>query len=241
MGEIEALSFDMYRTLIDTRDFHIQSVREILARNSAASVDSDAFHSRWDEVYDDIYMSLKPGEFIRLYEVSVESLRQTMREFGVSGKPEAEVKVWLSKYENADLFPEVEEVMRVLSKKYPAVITSNVDDDDPGYAMVRKKNLPLKAVITSESSRSYKPHINIFKDALSILGCKPEEVLHIGDSQRADVLGAKNAGMLVAWLNRNSSSRLRQDIPAPDYEISDLRQLLSLDKISPYINTVLSP
>jgi len=228
MGKIRALSFDMYRTLIDTEDFHEQTVREILARESANSVDVDTFHSRWDEIYDNVYMALGPDEFMCLYDVSVESLSRTFCEFGIDGDPKAGVDIWLSKYENAGLFPEVEEVLHSLAAKYPMVVISNVDDDDPGYAMFRTKNLPFRAILTSESCRSYKPHGRMFKKALSILECRPEVALHIGDSQRADVLGAKKAGMFAAWLNRRSD-KLRPGIPAPDYEITDLRELLDLD------------
>jgi 2-haloacid dehalogenase len=63
---------------------------------------------------------------------------------------------------------------------------------------------------------------------LSVLKCQPGEVLHVGDSQRADVVGAKRAGMLAAWLNRRSH-KLRPGIPIPDYEITNLRDLLDLD------------
>jgi 2-haloalkanoic acid dehalogenase type II len=227
MGKVKALSFDMYRTLIDTRDFHEQAVREILAREQTGSVSPEVFHSRWDEHYDAVHLAMPAGVFMRERDVAVESLRRTLREFGINGEAETDVDIWLSKYENVYLYPEVEEVLHTLAVKYPMVVISNVDDDDAGYAAFREKNLPFRAIITSESSRSYKPHGRMFKEALSILKCRPEVVLHVGDSQRADVLGAKKAGMLAAWLNRRSH-KLQQGIPAPDYEISTLRDLLLL-------------
>lgn len=216
----------MYRTLIDTKDFHEQAVREILKKNNAESVDINAFHKRWDEIYDDIYMSLGDGQFKLLYQVSVESLLKTMEEFGVKGDPEEGAKLWLSKYDRADLYPEVQEVLYKLSEKYPIIITSNVDNNDIGFAMLKRKNLPVKAIITSESSRSYKPDSKIFNNAISALRCQPNEILHIGDSQSADVLGGKRAGMLTAWLNRPPTKKLKQNIPPPDYEIQNLTELL---------------
>lgn len=228
MGNIKALSFDMYKTLIDTKDFHEQAVKEILKMNNADSVNPDLFHSRWDEIYDDVYLALKEKEFVKLYEVSIESLRLTMKELGVDGDPEIGVELWLKKYEKADLFSEVEEVFDILSKRCPIVITSNVDDDDLGYAMFKQKNLPVIDIITSESSKSYKPNGKIFDDALAVLKCNPENVLHIGDSQTADVYGGKKAGMLTAWINRPPVKNIKQGIPKPDYEIADLRELLDI-------------
>jgi 2-haloalkanoic acid dehalogenase type II len=228
MSIIKALSFDMYRTLIDTKDFHEQAVEEILKMSNANSVDPGIFHSRWDEIYDEVYLALKEKEFMKLYEVSIKSLHQTLKEFGINGDPKSGVDLWVIKYEKADLYPEVKEVLNILSERCPIIITSNVDDDDMGYAMLRKKNLPVITTITSESSKSYKPDGKIFENALSVLKCKPENVLHIGDSQTADVLGGKQAGMMTAWLNRPPLKKIKQGIPKPDYEIRDLRELLDI-------------
>jgi len=227
MGKIKALSFDMYRTLIDTKDFHEQAVREILAREGVDSVDPDVFHATWDEFYEDMHLELGPDEFVREGDIGIESLRQTLREFGINGDAEAGFDIWNRKYEKAGLYSEVEEVLNTLAEKYPMVVVSNVDDDDPGYAMFKGKNLPFLDIITSESYRSYKPHGKMFRVALSILKCQPAEVLHIGDSQRSDVVGAKNFGMCAAWLNRRSE-KIKPGIE-PDYVITNLKELLDLD------------
>ena len=227
MGKIKALSFDMYRTLLDSKDFHEQAVSAILKREGADSVDPDIFHERWDNLYDDVHISMRPGEFLRERDVALESLRLALQEYGINGDAKAGVSEWLDQYEEIGLFPEIEEVLNVLATRYPMVVISNVDNADRGYASFRRKNLPFQAIITSETFKSYKPHGKLFKEALSVLKCQPEEVLHIGDSQRSDVLGAKNAGMLAAWLNRRDEE-IRTDIPAPDYIITNLRELLDL-------------
>lgn len=227
MSKIKALSFDMYRTLLDTRDFHEQAVREILLNEAADSTDPDIFHSRWDQIYDNIHLTIRPDQFMRERDVAAESLRIAFREFGIDGDPETGVDIWMKKYEKADLYPEAEEVLQILAARYPMVIVSNVDNDDLGYDVIKKRNLPFREIITSESYRSYKPHERMFREAISILKCLPEEILHVGDSLRADVLGAKKTGMLAAWLNRRSQ-KLRDDIPTPDYIIINLKELLHI-------------
>ena len=52
-------------------------------------------------------------------------------------------------------------------------------------------------------------------------------MLHVGDSDVDDVKGAKEAGLAVAWVNRDGRAR-RADVPAPDFEIRDLSQLPAL-------------
>jgi putative hydrolase of the HAD superfamily len=44
-----------------------------------------------------------------------------------------------------------------------------------------------------------KPAPEIFARLVGVLGCRPEEVLHVGDSRRADVLGAREAGLHALW------------------------------------------
>ncbi|MFC1719131.1 HAD family hydrolase [Candidatus Poribacteria bacterium] len=227
MSKIKALSFDMYRTLLDTRDFHEQAVDAILTSAGADSVDRDVFHSRWDELYEDVHIEMGQDRFIRERDVSVESLRRVLREFEIDADPVAGTNLWLDQYEKAGLFSEVEEVLNILAERYPMIVTSNVDNDDQGYAAFRTKNLPFVGIITSEDCRSYKPHGKIFKAALSVLKCQPAEVLHIGDSQRSDVVGAKKAGMVAVWLNRKAE-KLKPGVE-PDYEITNLRELLNLD------------
>jgi putative hydrolase of the HAD superfamily len=47
-----------------------------------------------------------------------------------------------------------------------------------------------------------KPDSQIFTAALQKHNCTAENVLHIGDSFKADYCGAKNAGLNAIWFNR---------------------------------------
>jgi putative hydrolase of the HAD superfamily len=48
-----------------------------------------------------------------------------------------------------------------------------------------------------------KPHKAIFDAAASALGCRHEELLHVGDDALLDVLAALDAGMQSVWVNRS--------------------------------------
>jgi FMN phosphatase YigB (HAD superfamily) len=85
----------------------------------------------------------------------------------------------------------------------------------------------VEFILISETVRAYKPHRLVFERALQQLGLAPHEVLHVGDSDVDDVKGAKEAGLSVAWVNRDGRRR-RAGVPAPDFEIRDLRQLPQL-------------
>lgn len=62
----------------------------------------------------------------------------------------------------------------------------------------------------SDESGVAKPHVRIFQEALEHLGCHPEEAAHVGDSEPADVAGAKHTGM-YSILFSGVSDRFRED------------------------------
>jgi len=64
--------------------------------------------------------------------------------------------------------------------------------------------LRFDAVISSESAASYKPHPEIFRYACELLRLPPERILYAGDSPVADILGAKSAGLAVAYISTDA-------------------------------------
>ncbi len=84
------------------------------------------------------------------------------------------------------------------------------------------------AIITSESARAYKPAAAIFLSAARSLGVPASDVLHVGDSFAADVVGAKRAGMQAAWLTRPGGLPAPKKREAkPDFKIETLAKLPS--------------
>ena len=69
-----------------------------------------------------------------------------------------------------------------------------------------------------------KPRREIFEAVLARLGVAPEQALHVGDSLRADVVGAAGLGMRTAWLTRRvrdpRAALEAYDGPAPDFIVA---------------------
>jgi HAD superfamily hydrolase (TIGR01549 family) len=72
-----------------------------------------------------------------------------------------------------------------------------------------------------------KPAPEIFHAAAQAAGCRNAEMLVVGDGQHTDIIGAKNAGIEIVWINR-MYAELLSGIPRPDYEIHDLREILDI-------------
>ena len=88
---------------------------------------------------------------------------------------------------------------------------------------LRRNGLTAAGVVSADTARAYKPHREIFDEALRVSGCTPGEVIHIGDSYDTDVVGARGAGISPVLLLRGRA-RQHDDVDAAD----DLEQALEL-------------
>ncbi len=61
----------------------------------------------------------------------------------------------------------------------------------------------LDGAVSSAEAGARKPDPAIFKPALALAGCAPEEALHVGDTAEEDVDAARAAGIRVLLLDRD--------------------------------------
>lgn len=104
-------------------------------------------------------------------------------------------KFWI----HAPAFPDVKEFFETCP--VPVYIISNNGVQYLEKAM-EDKGLSPAGIIYADMVQAYKPHKELFEKALEISGCRPEEVLHIGDSYSSDVLGAMSVGIKPVLIRR---------------------------------------
>ena len=139
--------------------------------------------------------------------------------------PESYVAGLFDGFGRAPIFCDVKPTLDAL----PDVKIGVISNADHGHLMLTLGNndLSFPVVVSSESARCYKPNPDIFFSAFEALGADPDQTLYVGDSQEDDIVGARRAGISVAWLNRDGAVR-QDDIPEPDYEISSLSELYNI-------------
>jgi putative hydrolase of the HAD superfamily len=78
--------------------------------------------------------------------------------------------------------------------------------------------------VTARSAGAAKPDPRIFAELLRLAVAGPEDVVHVGDDPRADVVGARDSGLGAVWVNRTA-----RDWPAafaaPPRIVTSLAQL----------------
>lgn len=198
----------------------VDTCREIVENNSLSMTPQQLL-----DIWDKHYKVLLGGEFITIWQANEVSLRTTYEELGIDDDTDGYLNKMYKSWYSVTPYEDVPEVFAKLSS-IPKCMISNADDHLLDTAL-KKNNLNFEYCVSSERARAYKPYPEIFKFALDEVGCSSDEVIHVGDSQTSDIVGAKRADISMIWINRFQED-LREGIPKPDHEVRDLYGMLEV-------------
>jgi len=227
LANIEAIAFDAYGTLFDLQEPEfIVTFAEICALQGLDADAADlwrrflraARHFRSESHHTPVYR-----RYDEAWEVQFQRVFEQLK---LRGDPPAAATYLRDKLASAIAFPEVYPVLEALRPRFRLAVLSNADDDFLTAAL-RRNNLQFDTVVTSEQTGAIKPNPAIFHHLTERLGLDPEQVLYAGDSPIPDVLGPRQAGLKVAWVNRMGVRRPRR-VPPPDIRVRNLTELLPL-------------
>ena len=127
--------------------------------------------------------------------------------------------VFLAERHQVTLYEEALGVLELLATSYTLGALTN------GNADVYKTDAGeyFDFAFLAEEIGASKPHPDMFHAALQRAGVDASSVIHVGDDPEHDIAGAREVGMRTVWMN---SRRIAwPDLPRPDREIYNLRQL----------------
>lgn len=105
---------------------------------------------------------------------------------------------------NAPVFPDA----HAFFERCPVPIYIITNNGLPYMERALEQNgLKTAGVVSADTVRAYKPHRELFEEALRISGCAPDEAVHIGDSYNTDVVGARAAGIRPVLLLHGKAPR----------------------------------
>lgn len=110
-------------------------------------------------------------------------------------------EVFFAERQRVTLFDDARPALEFLASRFPVVSVSN------GNASLAAVGLaPLfRAAISAREFGVGKPDPRIFHAAAGAVDLTPQDMLHVGDDATLDALGALNAGMQAAWVNRSDA------------------------------------
>ena len=133
-------------------------------------------------------------------------------------------------------YPETLEVLEALrAGGVRMAIISNAPWDVPGRLLIGDMERweiagYFDAMVMSGDVPWRKPNPEFMWEAARRLGVEPGECLVVGDSLRADIAGAKAAGMRCVWVNRDGTE-IGGDEPQPDQIAGCLSELIGAREV----------
>lgn len=224
---IKALVFDVFGTVVDWRGSIIEQL-ESFGREKGITVDWESFVDDWKSCYWPGMNAVREG---RLPWTNVDGIYRTklhslIGEYGIPVIGEAEATRLNRAWHWCKPWPDAVPGLVRLKRKYVLSTLSN-GDVACMVNMARYGGLPWDCILCAELFRRYKPDPEVYRNAIELLGWKPEEIMLIA-AHNYDLRAARSHGMCTAFVPRPSelgpgqSSDLEPeeqwDVVASDFE-----------------------
>lgn len=226
ISNLRGIIFDIHKTLVDDRGFPRERIWKLLLK-SGTRVSMPKYYRYYDDITGELFDWTKIEKFMKVRNIHKQKLLSFYEKYNVERNVERDLNYLLRSMKECRIYEEVPRVLEILRSKYRIGLLSNADNDDPLIEILLKSGLKFDSIVTSESVKAYKPNPVVFQKILSEMKLQKHQVVLVGDSQIADVLGGKRFGIRVVWINRTNDI-LRKGIPQPDYEIPNLSELLCI-------------
>jgi 2-haloalkanoic acid dehalogenase type II len=202
-SDFEALTFDVYGTLIDWEPSLAAFLSDWAGRNGVEATAAELL-----KAYDDArahYQALRPAllypDVLRSCFAYICDRWRVPVDAGTQEAFAASVKDW-------EPFADTRDSLAYLKEHYKLGALSNIDEESFRWS-AEKMGVDFDLVVTAERVGSYKPSLPHFVTAISELGgmgIPPERILHVCQSLRADVRPGNELGLVTAWINRKDGT-----------------------------------
>jgi HAD superfamily hydrolase (TIGR01549 family) len=237
-NQVRAVLFDLDDTLFD----HRHSSRSGLAavRERYPSLQQAAIEEVWkmhSSILEEIHLRVLYGE-MTLDDAQQERMRRMFLHYGDPVSAAEEIanaaQCYRQHYQSArQTVPGSLPLLQSLHGRVRIAIVSNnmLDEQVEKLQFLGLASL-VDVLVVSEEVGVAKPDPAIFREALKRIDCEPHEVVMVGDSWSADILGAQQLAIRSIWLNRN-------DIPCPDATFAS--EIQSFEPLESVLKLLLPP
>lgn len=128
------------------------------------------------------------------------TLQQAFAACGMAAAPiDALWEIYFAARNSVELYPDSGPALERITARWPLVSLTN------GNADLQRIGIHghFAHHICARDAGMAKPDPRIFLAAAAKLGVAPADILHVGDDPVMDVVGARDAGLRTAWINRH--------------------------------------
>ena len=200
-GELRALVFDVFGTLVDWRGSIAREARELLAPRGV-SAEWHGFADAWRAQYQPAMEEVRSGKipFSKLDVLHRRNLDVVLKDFAIHDLDEA-VRVHLNlAWHRLDAWPDVAPGLQRLRERFRIAPCSN-GNVSLMVDLARRNGLPWDAILGAEFARDYKPKAVVYQQAAIAFDCEPAQVLMVA-AHSNDLAAAAAAGLRTAHIAR---------------------------------------
>ena len=229
LDEIEALTFDVFGTVVDWRAGIIRDGAALGARHGL-TVDWAAFAGAWRSLYQPLLSEVRDGRrpWVPLDQLHREGLDLVLAQFGIAGLDEVELADLVRAWHRLDPWPDAVAGLDRLKRRYILATLSNgnvrlmVD-------MAKRAGLPWDAVLGAEVARAYKPSPETYLTTARLLDLPPARCMMVA-AHYSDLVAARSLGFRTCYVWRRDEWGIgeKHDLPADhglDLVVEDFAEL----------------
>ena len=228
ISDFDALTFDVYGTLIDWEPSIIAYLQN-WSRRQGAALDDDALLMAFDRARA-LLQAERPA--LPYHTVLRRALVAIGEEFALAADAEAQAR-FAAGPATWPAYADAPAGLAALKSRVLVGALSNIDDALLAHSC-RRLAVTFDLTVTAERVGAYKPDRPHFETAIADLaarGIRRERILHVGQSLRADIAPANRLGLASAWIARpDRRLGLSGDGAAearPDLTVSSLAELVT--------------
>jgi 2-haloacid dehalogenase len=219
-GAFDALTFDVYGTLIDWETGIAGWLRPFADASDDELLESYARHEA----------ELEAGPYLPYRELLAEAMRRVGRDFGFE-PTEAQAAAFGASVGVWPAFSDSAAALAALEQRFRLGVITNCDDDLFAQSN-RRLGVEFDWVITAQQAGGYKPRRENFELAFERIDVPRERILHVAQSLFHDHAPAKALGMTTVWIDRRRGREGFGATPpaeaSPDLVVPDMRSFAQL-------------
>jgi len=199
VSDIQALVFDTYGTVVDWRAGVLEAL-VALGGSRGLNVDWEAFLSDWQTrpIMDRVNRGELP--WMTMEAVHRQALAAPLAQYGLSRITDREIDALVQARWRLRAWPDAVPGLTRLKQRY--VISPLSNASFIGMVKLAKwAGLPWDCVITAENARCYKPHPEVYRTAVSLLGLQPAQVMMVA-AHNYDLRAAQAEGLRTVFVPR---------------------------------------
>jgi 2-haloacid dehalogenase len=223
LGEVKALTFDVFGTILDLGGSLIPYIAEFLSSKGSTISPEDFWNiyrgRQRIEQYQDTLMMLSHSGYLEtsrrafVYSLGFNNLKAT----------KDEANEFMQCWQKLSPFPEVKDSLQRLQKRYKLVVLSNGDPDYLEHLVKNRIKWTFDYVFSVQTVGAFKPHPSVYRKTAEVLNLEVGECGMVS-SNSFDIMGARACGFRAAFVDRYKLP-YEDSVYTPDVTVSDFTEL----------------